>query len=104
MKIMIELLSVLALATKQVKQGRFSKSAVYMTYTVYGSMCHREVRAKIVRGERDRGSSTAIGSIDTGRGSDDRSTDFECGLWSCGYYEGRYGRYGMVAYLEMSFF
>ena len=64
-KIMIELLSVLALATKQIEQGRFSKCAVYM-YTVCGSICRREVRAEVVRGERDRGSSTAIGSIDAG--------------------------------------
>ena len=34
-KIMVELLSVLALATKQIKQGRFSKCArqIYVTYT-----------------------------------------------------------------------
>ena len=32
-KIMVELLSVLALATKQIEQGRFSKRAV--TYTLY---------------------------------------------------------------------
>jgi hypothetical protein len=32
-KIMVELLSVLALATKQIEQGRFSKCAV--TYTLY---------------------------------------------------------------------
>jgi hypothetical protein len=51
-KILIELLSVLALATKQVEQGRFSKCAVYI-YTVYGSMCRREVRTEVVRGERD---------------------------------------------------
>ena len=31
-KIMVELLSVLALATKQIKQGRFSKCAI--TYTL----------------------------------------------------------------------
>ena len=31
-KIMIELLSVLALATKQVEQGRFSQCAVYMIH------------------------------------------------------------------------
>jgi hypothetical protein len=64
-KILIELLSVLSLATKQVEQGRFSKCAVYI-YPVCGSMCHREVHTEVVRGERDRGGPTAIGSIDAG--------------------------------------
>jgi hypothetical protein len=49
-KIMVEVLSVLALATKQIKQGRFSKCAI--TYSAYGSMCYREVRQKAVWGER----------------------------------------------------
>ena len=64
-KILIELLSVLALATKQVEQGRFSKCAVCI-YSICSSMCCREVRAEVVRGQRDRGGSTAIGSIDAG--------------------------------------
>ena len=64
-KIMAEFLSVLALATKQVEQGRFSKGAIHIN-TFYGSMCHREIRTEVVGGERDRGGSTAIGSIDAG--------------------------------------
>jgi len=40
-KIMAELLSVLALATRQIKQGRLSKYAIM--YITYLSMCHREV-------------------------------------------------------------
>ena len=63
-KIMVQLLSVLALATKQIKQGRFSKCGV--TYIVRISMCNREVREEIVRGQRDRDSSPKIGSTDTG--------------------------------------
>ncbi len=35
-KIMVELLSVLALASKQIKQGRFSKC--HVTYIVHGSI------------------------------------------------------------------
>jgi len=81
-KIMVELLSVLALATKQIKQGRFSECAV--TYIVRSSMCDREVREEIVRGQRDRDNSPKIGSTDTGRGSDDRCSDLRCGSWSCG--------------------
>ena len=50
-KIMVEVLSVLALATKEIKQGRFSKRA--MTYTLPMAQCaHREVRQKAVGEER----------------------------------------------------
>ena len=37
-KIMVELLAVFALATKQIKQGRFSER--YNIYITRGSMCH----------------------------------------------------------------
>ena len=80
-KIMVELLSVLALATQQIEQGRFSKSVV--AYIDCGSMYHREVREEVNGRERYRGSSREIGSIDPGRGSDDRYTDLGGGLWSC---------------------
>jgi len=51
-KIMVELLSVLALALKQIKQGRFSKYA--RTYTfIRGLVCRREVHEKVSGGERD---------------------------------------------------
>jgi hypothetical protein len=66
-KIMIELLSVLALATKQIKQGRFSKYAI----TIYITRCsmsrrHSEIHKEVVGGERDRGSPSKIGSVDAG--------------------------------------
>ena len=40
-KIMVELLSVLALASKQIKEGRFSRWKI--TYIGRCSMCHREI-------------------------------------------------------------
>ncbi len=47
-KIMVELLSVLALATKQITQRRISKRAV--TYiTSMAQLCHREVCEETVR-------------------------------------------------------
>ena len=49
-KIMVELLSVLALATKQIKQGRLSRCIVTCTLPV-GSVCLREVHEKAVGGE-----------------------------------------------------
>ena len=67
-------------------------------------MCRREVRAEVVRGERDRGSPAAIGSIDAGRGSYDGYTDLECRLRSRGYYEGSSGGCGMVASLLTDIF
>jgi hypothetical protein len=77
-KIMAELLSVLALATKQINQGRFSKCALIDTFA-HGSTCDREVCKKIVGGQRDRGCTLEIRSIDPGRGSDDCCTNLERG-------------------------
>ena len=50
-KIMIELLSVLALATKQVEQGRFSKRAA--TYTLSMTQCAAEKFAQKLLGESE---------------------------------------------------
>ena len=50
-KIMAKLLSVLALATKQVNQGRFSKSAV--AYSVPLSQCTTEKFAKKLLGDSE---------------------------------------------------
>jgi hypothetical protein len=49
-QIMVEVLSVLALAMKQITQGRFSKCAHH--YIANGSMCYREVCQEIVEGGR----------------------------------------------------
>ena len=81
-KIMVELLSVLALATKQINQGRFSKCAV--SYTFCGSTCNREIREEAVRRQRDRVHTSEIRSIDAGRGSDDCYTDLGRCPWSRG--------------------
>jgi hypothetical protein len=48
-KIMVELLSVLALATKQINQGRFSKFAV--SYTMFVAQCITEKFAKKLVGD-----------------------------------------------------
>jgi hypothetical protein len=45
-KIMAELLSILAPATKQINQGWFSKCA--LTYIAHGSMCDREVAKNLL--------------------------------------------------------
>ena len=59
-KIMVVLLSVLALATKRYKEGRVSKCAVIYTLPV-GSMYYREAHKEIFGGERDRGRPAEIG-------------------------------------------
>ena len=64
-KIMLEVLSVLALATEQIKQGRFSKYTITI-YNSHRSKCHREVREKAIRGGRCRGSTREVRPIDSG--------------------------------------
>jgi hypothetical protein len=81
-KIMVGLLSVLALATKQINQRRFSKCAV--TYIASDSMCHRENRGELLREQQDRGRTPKIGPTESGRGTDDCCTDIVCGPRSCG--------------------
>jgi hypothetical protein len=50
-KIMVEVLSVLALATKEIKKGRFSKCAI--TYTILIAQCAIEKFAKKLMGESE---------------------------------------------------
>ena len=45
-KIMVEVLSVLALTTKQIKQGRLSRCTI--THNAHGSMCRRVIFQKVV--------------------------------------------------------
>ena len=49
-KIMVQVLSVLALGTKQIKQGQISRCTI--TYIARGSMCHRVVFQKAVWEQR----------------------------------------------------
>ena len=81
-KIMVELLSVLALATKQIKQGRFSKCVVGCTLLC--SMCHREIRGEVVGERQYTGHPREIGSVDEGRSTVGCCTDLECRSWYCG--------------------
>jgi hypothetical protein len=50
-KIMVELFSVLALATKEIKRGRFSEYTIRYSIRYSCSVCHREVFEDVV-GER----------------------------------------------------
>ncbi|KAH8981728.1 hypothetical protein EDB92DRAFT_1820136 [Lactarius akahatsu] len=70
-KIMVELLSVVALATKQIKQGRLS------------STLHREIRKETTRGKRDRGRPTQAGPSHPRGRSDDHGPDARNCLRTC---------------------
>ncbi len=72
-KILVELLSTLALATKQIRQGRPSES-VFTDVLTYSMHC-REIRKEALRREWGRGGSSETGPTDPGRGSDDRGAD-----------------------------
>jgi hypothetical protein len=50
-KILIELLSTLGLATKHVKQGRLSKSIIFPNTVRRASTCLREIRKEVTRRE-----------------------------------------------------
>jgi hypothetical protein len=63
-KIMAKLLSVLALATKQIKQGRLSKLLILSPISFCDSMCRREIHKKVAGRERDRDGAPKIGSTD----------------------------------------
>lgn len=66
-KIMVELLDVLALATKQISQGRLSKLRVLSGGRSFLTG-FREGCKKSIGGERDRIRSSATGSTDPRRG------------------------------------
>ena len=84
-KIMIELLSTLALATKKIKQGR-SSGSVRIDVLPY-SMKRSEIRKEKFWRARRRGDTAAAGPTDAGSGSDDRSGDTQSRPWSCPEYE-----------------
>jgi hypothetical protein len=91
-KILVEVLTVLALATKQIKQGKFSKYPVVI-HTFYGSAFHREVRKEALGRKGDRGRATKAGSTYSRRGPDDGCPYSGSGLRSFRQYEGRNGWY-----------
>jgi hypothetical protein len=60
-KILVELLNTLALATKQVKQGRFSELVLAAGHRALDLMRHREIYEKAPGGERHRGNPPEVG-------------------------------------------
>jgi hypothetical protein len=79
-KIMVELLSILALATKEVKQGRPSESRLVdeLPYSVQ----HSNICKEAVWREGCRGSPAEAGPTNAGGGSDDSGGDSQGRIWS----------------------
>ena len=72
-KIMVELLSTLALATKQIRQGKSSEFV--FADVLLGSMQYREICKKAFWREWRRGGSSEARPTYSGRGSDDGGAD-----------------------------
>jgi hypothetical protein len=84
-KVVVELLSTLALATKELNQGRPSMS--FIVEVLRHSALHREIRKKAFWRKRRRRGPTKARTTHPRRGSDDRNRDPQGYLWSCTGYE-----------------
>ena len=64
--IMVEVLTILGIATKEAKRGRFSESTL-CRFTIFELIDSpfRKVFEEVIRGHRDRGQPAEIGSIDS---------------------------------------
>ena len=70
---MVELLSVLALATKQINEGRFSTSVLAYNYSLL--TCDREIYKEVVWRKGDRVGVTEARQTHPRRVEDDRCSD-----------------------------
>ena len=61
-KILVELLSILGLATKQLQQGKLSKSALGETLYYLTMQCRIVCQEAFRRGEGHRGGTSEVGS------------------------------------------
>ena len=71
--IMVEVLTILGIVTKEVKRGRFSESMLcrfrILDLTLLTLRC-RKVFEEVVREHKDRGQPAEVGQIDARRGTD----------------------------------
>ena len=68
--IMVEVLTILAMATKEVKRGRLSEFSVLCRFTIFASRRCRKVSQEVGWEHRRRGQPAEVGQIDTRRGPD----------------------------------
>ena len=92
-KILVELLYTLALATKQIKEGRSSESVSGEILYYLTQRKHREnLKETLWWREGRRGETPKARPAHLGRGSDNCSGDFRRRLWPLPDYESRNGR------------
>jgi hypothetical protein len=91
-KILIELLSTLALATKQTKEGKLSESVIGGCNLLADSMKRRKACKEAPWRDENQGNGPKTGSTDAGRGSHDHDACPRSCSWSCPEYERGNGR------------
>ena len=92
-KILVELLSTLALAAKQIKEGRSSESVFGEVLYYLTQFKHRKNSKEAVWWrEGRRGYTPKVRPTHVGGGSENRSGDFRHRLWTLPKYESRNGR------------
>ena len=93
-KIMVELISILAVAKQQIGRGRLSKQCLAVVVGDYLSLgtCRRELCKEVVGRQRDREDIEEIGPTHAGRGPHDRCSDLGHRSWSFGQCEGGHRR------------
>ena len=67
--IMVEVLTILAIATKEVKRGRISELMWYI-FTILTDRLFRKVPEEVDGEQRNRGQPGEVGQIDARRGTD----------------------------------
>jgi hypothetical protein len=97
-KIMVQVLSVLALATKQIKQGRLSKPILTYPFLIVNHFC-REICKEASGRVRDRGCATEVGPPHPRGSSHDGSSDAPSRPPSSEQYEARHGRYAILTWI-----
>ena len=93
-KLLVELLSTLALATKQIKEGKssgsiFDEVLCYLTRTI---QCRKACYEVLWWREGHRGGTETAGPTHSRRGSGDHSTHIRGRLWPISEYESGNGR------------
>ena len=91
-KIMVELLGVLSLATKQINQGRLSTSCSTFSSLLDGLTPHREIRKKATGRDGYRIGSSTSRSTHSRRVEDDHCPDTQRSVWSGHQHGSRDGR------------
>ena len=89
-KILVELISTLALVTEELRQRRSSESV--LAEVLLCSAPHSQVCQEILQGEGHRGSLGEVRSAHARRGSNNGSSYARCCTWTRPEHEGVHGR------------